>query len=268
MSEADAIDRVEEPVTVSSLTEDLRALGIDSGDTLLVHASLSALGWVCGGAPAVVDALQTVLTPRGTLVMPTHSTQYSDPAGWEDPPVPDDWVQPIRESRPPFRPAVTPTRGMGTVPECFRCYPDVVRSRHPEVSFAAWGAAAEAVTRDHSYDVGLGEGSPLAEVYDRGGQVLLLGVGHDRNTSLHLAECRAALELPAGPTTVRVMVDGAETVIEYASVETDASDFVALGAGFEAEVGLDEGTVGAATAKLVHQPTLVDFAVAWLEANR
>jgi len=69
---------------------------------------MSALGWVVGGPPAVVDALQEVLTDDGTLVMPTHTSQYTDPTAWQAPPIPDDWVDQIRESRPPYRPEVTP----------------------------------------------------------------------------------------------------------------------------------------------------------------
>lgn len=268
MSEADAIDRVDRPVTVSSLVNDLDSLGIGSGDTLLVHASLSALGWVNGGAPTVVDALQTVLTAEGTLVMPTHSTQYSDPATWEAPPVPAGWVDEVRETRPPYRPAVTPTRSMGAVAECFRSYPGVVRSRHPEFSFAAWGAAAEAITADHAFDAGLGEGSPLAAVYDHDGSVLLLGVGHDRNTSLHLAEHRADLDRAVHRNAVPVRTDDGVELVEYEDPATDSSDFATLGAAFEADIGLTEGSVGAATAKLVDQRALVDFAVDWLEANR
>lgn len=268
MSEADAIDRVDEAVTVSSLEQDLRALGVQAGDTLLVHASLSALGWVCGGAPAVVDALQRVLTADGTLVMPTHSTQYSDPAEWEHPPVPDAWVSTIRACRPAFRPALTPSRGMGAVPECFRDYPDVTRSRHPECSFAAWGAAAETIVADHSFDYGLGEESPLGRVYDRDGRVLLLGVGHDRNTSLHLAEYRAAIP-HASRRNVAPVLEGDDVVrVEYEDIETDSADFAALGADYEAEVGVIEGQVGGAVATLAEQRPLVDFAVDWLETNR
>jgi aminoglycoside 3-N-acetyltransferase len=268
MTEANAIDRVETPVTVGSLVDDLRSLGLDTGDTVLVHASLQALGWVCGGPPAVIDALQSVLTTTGTLVMPTHSTQYSDPATWSQPPVPDDWEPVIRAERPPYRPAVTPTRGMGAITECFRDYPGAQRSRHPEMSFAAWGADADGITANHAFDYGLGEASPLGRLYEQDGYVLLLGVDHDRNTSIHLAEYRADLAPGTHENTVPIeRDDGAET-ITYRDLETDSSDFDELGADYEADVGLETGRVGAATAKLLEQPSLVDFAVDWLEANR
>ena len=268
MTEADAIDRVDDPVTVSSLIDDLRDLGIEAGDTLLVHSSMSSLGWVAGGPPAVVDALQAVLTDAGTLVMPTHSSQYTDPAAWEAPPVPDDWVDQVRESRPPFRPDVTPTRGMGAIPECFRNYPETIRSRHPAFSFAAWGAGAEAVVADHGLDDSHGEDSPLARVYDRNGDVLLLGVGHDSNTSFHLAEYRAEFPKETTVSSAPIVEDGRRVDVELEDIETSTHDFEELGAAFERRVGLTEGTVGAATAKLGSQRALVDFAVQWFETNR
>lgn len=268
MSEADAIERVDEPVTVSSLAADLRDLGLEAGDTLLVHSSTSALGWVAGGPPAVVDALQEVLTDDGTLVMPTHTSQYTDPAVWEAPPVPDDWVGQVCESRPPYRPSVTPTRGMGAIPECFRNYPDVVRSRHPQFSFAAWGADAAEIVGDHGFDGSLGENSPLARVYERDGDVVLLGVGHDTNTSIHLAEYRADFPKETITSTAPILADGRRVDVEITDLETSTDDFEELGEAFEREVGVCTGAVGAATAKLVDQRALVDFAVEWFEANR
>ncbi|RDZ40740.1 AAC(3) family N-acetyltransferase [Haloferax sp. Atlit-47N] len=268
MSEADAVERVDEPGTVDSLAADLRALGVERGDTLLVHSSLSSLGWVAGGPQAVVDALQTVLTDDGTLVMPTHTGQYTDPSVWENPPVPDDWVETIGESMPPFRPDVTPTRGMGAVPECFRNYPGVVRSEHPTVSFAAWGAAAEEIVGGHELDYGLGDGSPLARVYDRGGDVLLLGVGHGNNTSLHLAEHRADFEKTRTRERAPLLRDGERVVVEYDDIEVETDDFEAVGEAFETTVGATEGSVAAATATLFDQPALVDFAEDWFESNR
>lgn len=266
--ERKAIQRHDEPVTVSTLVSALRELGVRPGETLVVHSSLQSLGWVCGGPQAVVDALQTAVTTSGTIVMPTHTGQYTDPAVWSNPPVPDDWVAAIRAEMPPFRPSVTPTRAMGAIPECFRTYPDVIRSDHPVVSFAAWGADADAVVADHDIDYGLGENSPLARVYERDGSVLLLGVGHDTNTSLHLAEYRADIEPPTVSSEAPILEDGRRKTVEYVDIETSTDDFADLGSSFERQVGLSEGAVGAATAKLASQRSLVDFAVDWLERHR
>lgn len=268
MGERDAIDRVDEPVTVPSLIADLRELGIEGGETLLVHSSLSALGWVAGGAPAVVDALMEAVTESGTLVMPTHTYQYTDPADWSNPPVPDEWIEIIHESIPPFRPGVTPAWSMGAIAECFRSYPGVVRSRHPELSFAAWGADAEAVVADHSFDYGLGEESPIARIYERDGKVLLLGVDHMVNTSIHLAEYRATFPREIVEHGAPVLEDGERVHVEYEDIVTSTDDFADLGADFEREIGAREGEVGAASATLIDQPKLVDFAVEWFEVHR
>ncbi|MCU4973437.1 AAC(3) family N-acetyltransferase [Halobacteria archaeon AArc-m2/3/4] len=267
MSEEQAVESVDDPVTVPSLTTDLRELGLEAGDTVLVHSSLSALGWVCGGPPAVVDALQEVVTETGTVAMPTHSGDYSDPADWSNPPVPDEWEVTIRETMPPYRPAVTPTR-VGAVPECFRTYPETHRSDHPTVSFTAWGAEAETVVADHELDSRLGEGSPLARLYELDADVLFLGVGHDTNTSLHLAENRADIPIETVTGGAPILVDGDRKWVEFENIEEDTDDFADLGAAFEREIGLTEGQVGAGTAKLMDQRALVDFAVEWLEANR
>lgn len=159
--------------------------------TLLVHSSLSSLGWVCGGATSVVLALERVLGEGGTLVMPTHSSDLTNPAIWKHPAVPEQWWQAIREKTPTYSPDLTPTRQMGAIPECFRKQSGTIRSGHSHVSFAARGKDAESVTSSHSLEFSLGDGSPLARVYDLIGWVLLLGVSHANSTSMHLAEYRA-----------------------------------------------------------------------------
>lgn len=131
-----------------------------------------------------------VVTEKGNIIMPTHSALLSDPSKWEMPPVPKEWWQPIRDTMPAFHPAYTPTYLMGKIVETFLKFPDVIRSNHPEVSFAAWGRDKENVVRDHSLEFGLGEHSPLAKLYDMDCFVLLLGVGYDNNTSFHLSEYR------------------------------------------------------------------------------
>ncbi|KYH26602.1 aminoglycoside 3-N-acetyltransferase [Halalkalicoccus paucihalophilus] len=268
MSERQAIERVGEPNTSASLTAEFRALGIRPGEPLLVHASLSALGWTCGGPQAVCDALYEAVGEAGTVVVPTHTGQYTNPAGWSEPPVPEDWIETVREERPPYRPAVTPTRGVGTVPECLRNYPDAIRSRHPTVSFAACGSEARAIIADHGFDYGLGEESPLARLYERDGKILLLGVGHEKNTSLHLGEYRTAVPNETVRNSAPVVRDGKRVDVEYEDIETRTDDFADCGTDFEREVGLTAGTVGAATAKLMDQREMVDFATEWFEQNR
>ena len=158
---------------------------------LLVHSSLRAMGWVCSGAVAVIIALQEVLGATGTLVMPTHSTDLTEPSQWENPPVPESWWSVIRATMPAYHPDLTSTRSMGVIPETFRKQQGCLRSAHPHHSFCAYGHHASQIINSHSLEFGLGEGSPLARIYDLGGFVLLLGVGHESNTSMHLAEYRA-----------------------------------------------------------------------------
>ncbi len=270
MGEHAAVEEVENPVTVDRIATDLRELGVEAGDTLLVHSSLSELGWVAGGPQAVVDALQRVLTGEGSLVMPTHSTQYSDPSVWSNPPVPDGWVPQIREGMPPFRPEVTPTRGMGAVAECFRTYPGAKRSRHPLYSFAAWGAEAVDIVADHPFEDALGEASPLARVYERDGKVLMLGTEYETNTSLHLAEYRGEFEKERVSEGAPILQDCERTWVEWEDIEVNSDDFTEVSAAFEEACpdAVVEDEVGAATAKLIEQPALVDFATEWFSENR
>lgn len=270
MNETLPKDRSPEPITTESIASDLRGLGLREGQTVLVHASLSSLGWVCGGAPAVVDALQAVIGQSGTIVMPTHSPGNMDPAQMRSPPVPEAWYETIREQMPPYRPGITPTQGIGAIAESFRSYPAVHRSTHPQHSFAAWGTDAEFVTDNHSLEFSLGESSPLARVYDLDGDVLYLGTTHATNTSLHLGEYRSELDIPTKSQAGAVLVDGERQWVEWDDIDFDDEDFQACGDAFEREhpAVFETGTVGVADAKRMSQRKLVDFAVGWFEDNR
>jgi len=161
-----------EKFTRARLARDLSAMGVREGDVLLVHSSLRAIGWVDGGPAAVISALRDVLGPRGTLVMPVFTFNVS---GW---------------GVGAFDVASTPSR-VGLITEVFRRSPGVLRSKHPTHSVAAVGPlAAELIEGPLEYSP-LGKGSPLDRVRLAGGKILMIGVGQDRNSTLHLAECLA-----------------------------------------------------------------------------
>jgi aminoglycoside 3-N-acetyltransferase len=270
MSESSAIERSGDlPPTVDSLSDDLSRLGLSRGSILLVHASLGSLGWVCGGAVAVIEALIRVIGPQGTLVMPTHTAGLSDPGNWSNPPVPESWWSVIRENTPAFDARITPTRGMGAVAECFRCHPDVIRSDHPLLSFAALGPAAHEITSGHELENGLGINSPLGRLYELGGEILLLGVGHGNNTSLHLSEVRAyGTKQPMTSTGAPMMVDGRRQWVAFKEPEYSDHSFTSIGLAFSQETELvRSGLVGVGESLLMPQPPLVDFGADWLRKN-
>ncbi|MVO98582.1 aminoglycoside N(3)-acetyltransferase [Paenibacillus lutrae] len=260
------------PLTQRVIAGELRMLGVQEGMTLLVHSSLSSLGWVNGGTQAVIAALQQVLGPTGTLMMPTHTGDLSDPANWCNPPVPEEWWDTIRETMPAYDPAATRTFGMGALPEAFRAYPGVHRSAHPQFSFAAYGPEAERLTAGHELPYGLGEQSPLARLYELGGYVLLIGVGHDSNTSLHLAEYRGEYsgKRTASSGAPVINREGKREWAVFDDVAMDSDDFVRIGAEFEAACPdlVQRGQIGLASSLLTPQRPLVDYAAEWMKLHR
>lgn len=258
-------------ITTKTLVHDLTRLGLSAGQAVLAHTSMKALGGhVVGDAPAVVDALLQVITPAGTLIMPTHSTNNTDPATWGSSPVPPEHWATIRAEMPPYRPDITPSNRMGAINECFRTYPGVRRSDHPAFSFSARGRWADFVTADQSLDNSVAEQSPIGRLYELDGWVLLVGVDYTHNTSLHLADFRANYpHKQVEENGSAMLVDGRRQWVTYRDEAIGMDDFAAIGAAFEVETGeVIIGQVAGATARLMRQRPLVDFAVRWLETHR
>ena len=269
MSEHQSVENTPHPNTRASLAEDLRQVGLKAGDVVIVHSALSKLGWTVGGAETVVLALMDVVTSAGTLVMPTHSANNTDPAMWENPPVPENWWPIIYEHMPAYNPQTTPTRQMGAIVDCFRSFPEVCRSSHPSMSFAAWGQHAEFVTANHDLSEDVGDKSPLGHIYELDGKILLLGVPHSNNTSLHLAEFRSDYPGKKHETQgAAMLVNGKRQWVNYEVLEIDSDDFVAVGTAFEESIDYQPGKVGQAETRLLSQCAIVDFAVQWFYENR
>lgn len=265
---ADQIAETPAPRTRRTITADLRALGVAEGDVLLVHSSLSSLGWVAGSAMTVIQALFDAVGADGTLAMPAHSSTWTDPANWQNPPVPADWVPKLRDEWPAFDPALTPAHRIGILAEAFRVLPGTRRSYHPCHSMTANGAAAERIVANHDLSASFGDDTPLGEMVALDARVLLLGVGHSSNTSLHLAEHRAAGR-PLKREGAAMIVNGERRWVEYDTPDYDCERFADIGAAFEADRPGDVrfGKVGSATARLMSMRALVAYAEEWFREH-
>ena len=111
-----------------------------------------------------------------------------------------------------------------------------------------------------------GEGSPLARLYELDAHVLLLGVGHANNSSMHLAEERADWPLKKScDHSAPLILRGKRQWVTFEALDYDSDDFDLAGESFDAQVA---GKVGQAEARLFLQRDVVDHAVAWIQANR
>jgi aminoglycoside 3-N-acetyltransferase len=263
------------PITRRQLHDDLAGLGLSTGDVVLVHAAMSRIGWVLGGAVAVVQALLDVVGRTGTIVVPTGTAGNCDPARWGrtlGKAVPEPHWQAIRDQLPAFDPAVTPSTGMGAIAEAVREWPAAMRSTHPQSSFAALGPQARYLTEIHDRDCHLGERSPLGRLAEMNASVLLLGVDYDVCTAFHLAEYRQ--KHPGTRDYECVVLDPkvGRTWFYYEDVDLRADDFAVLGKAFETSPGGKDcvriGSVGSSTARLLPFHAAVTFATQWMPANR
>lgn len=256
-------------VLKQDILEALEKVGVCRGQVLMVHTSLSSLGYVCGGAQVVIEALLEAVGREGTIMMPAQSWKNLDPATgvhWE---VPESCWPLIRENWPAYDKNITPTNTMGAVAEMFRQWPGAVRSDHPARSVAAWGKEAAWLTADHDLSNIFGDGSPVGKLYELDGLVLLMGVGYDKNTSLHLADVRAAY--PGKHNCLEhsaVMENGRRVWKGYETLFVDGEDFSDIGTAFEKACTVRKASLGNGTLRLMKQRELVDFAVQWIEKNR
>ena len=259
--EASVVRRTPSPITSTMIAAALGEVGVTAGSVVIVHTSLSRLGWVVGDAHAVVEALLAAVGPDGTIVMPAHSS-LSDPGGWVNPPIPQEWHEVVRAETPAFDPALTPRRAMGRVVECFSHLAGVLHSGHPAVGFLAYGPQAEAIVGHHPLNNALDDASPLGRLYELHARIVLIGVGHENNTSLHLAEHRADYagkqSMSAG---VAMLVDGVRRWVTYDDLDLDESDFPDIGAAYAAAGG-DHVVVplGFGQITACSMPKIVDFA--------
>jgi len=128
---------VMEPLDLTRLVADLRRGGIEAGDVVMVHSSLSRIGNVLGGATTVIRSIIEAVSPGGTVIMPCYGSA-------------DEAVRRSNQGDPiDLRTARSAT---GIITETFRSWPGVFRSSHPFSSACAWGDKAGFITSGHDSD--------------------------------------------------------------------------------------------------------------------
>jgi aminoglycoside 3-N-acetyltransferase len=227
----------------SQLVRQLGALGVEPGGVLLVHAAFSRIAPVEHGPRGLIEALQAAVGGRGTLVMPSMADD-------------DDTA---------FDRGRTPCRGVGVLADSFWRMPGVVRSDSPH-AFAALGRQAVRITLPHPVDVPHGLNSPPGRVYELDGQVLLLGVGHDADTTIHVAENIAGVRYRQRKHAT-IIVDGQPRRYEYGETDHCCEKFSLLDSWLEERGRQHRGLVGHAEARLARSRDVVAAALERLREN-
>ena len=220
------------------VAEQLRTLGVREGGVLVVHTSFRAVRPVEGGPLGLIAALRDALGPEGTLVLPSGSGNDDEP----------------------FDPRTTPVReDLGILAELFWRQPGVLRSNQFD-GFAAIGPRAAEIVSAPLMLPPSAPGSPISVVHELDGQVLLLGVGHDSNTMLHLAELMGGAPYRV-PHHYTVIENGRPVRIDYLENDHCCAEFAKMDTWLRAAGLQAEGLVGHAQSRLARAQDVVRIAI-------
>jgi len=241
-------------VTKNRIKKDLRNLRLKKGDWLLVHSSLKSLGCVKGGADTVIDAVMEVISKSGLFMVPTFTfTNFT----------------------PFFDPEKTPSQ-MGLITETLRQREESVRSWHPRHSVGVLGEKTKEVVSGHLQAGSVGKGSPIDKLAKKGGYVLLLGVGHTANTTIHTAEVYAGLpylytvkDSPDFPEQglVKIPHNGKKIKVDLPPYPTCSEGFWKLELLLRNRGQIRYGKVGQAHCQLIKCQDIVDAASSLLRQD-
>ena len=247
------------------LAAGLRDLGLIAGDVVLVHSSMKGLGYVEGGSEAVIDALLEVVGGEGTVLFPTLTGSKYD--GPDHPPSIDLTTT-----------ACAPW--VGVVPETARRRADAVRSVHPTHSVVALGANREMWTHGHEQGASpCDAASPYFRLMEHGGKILLLGgVTHDSNTSLHCIEEIAGVPYHLQPDFtdgVVALPDGRDVIVpnrlhlwqdRYSELDL-LRDFTIVGDQLAVAGAQRDHKIGASISTLIDAGAMRDVLLPILQRN-
>jgi aminoglycoside 3-N-acetyltransferase len=226
-----------------ALIQQLLDLGIQPGGVLLVHTAFSKVKPIEGGPIGLISALHATLGLSGTLVMPSMS--YDDEL--------------------PFDKTKSHCAEMGITAETFWRLPGVLRSDNNH-AFAAVGSLAEKILAPHPIDIPHGPDSPVGKVYELDGQILLLGVEHTSNTTIHLCENMAGVRYRRDKY-LTVLKEGKPTRLVYSEIDHCCQNFSLVDGWLDEQQLQKRGKVGHADARLIRSRDIVEVVTERLNKN-
>lgn len=279
--------------SIETLATDLRRLGVGAGHCLMVHASMRAVGPVERGAVGVIEAIEAVIGPDGSILMILGAV---DDHAWVNDEAEDARAALLADAQPFDALRTSADPDMGVLAEVFRTMPGTVVSDHPEARFGARGRLALEFTRAVPWGDYYGADSPLERFVAQGGGVLRLGADDNTTTLMHYSEQLAAVPAPKhrvrrhrrfirdGEPVIGVIdtLDDTDGIADYDLGAYDPADFdascidSATGRIDEFAVvlhdyrrsdGVRTGPVGATDAELFDADAFVAFATKWIEAH-
>jgi aminoglycoside 3-N-acetyltransferase len=252
------------PLSKPMLVEEFKSLGLENGDKVLVHSSLSSFGYVIDGARAVIDALIEVVGDKGLIMMPGHSSWNSHPSTWSNPPMPKEWEKHIADNILPYDPDRSAIDFVGVIPNAFSKYKSVIRTNHPSVSFLMYGDYDGWIEQPLNNPLGIH--SQLMKLYKEGGKSLFLGVDYSNATALHLSEYLSD-NISFEVNKSKVLVDGKALWMDITEKEAQCEFYNIIGALYEKEHEYHERVIGYSLSKLVDIKKLVDTGKSFMDRN-
>jgi aminoglycoside 3-N-acetyltransferase len=256
--------------TRSTLSAELRALGVAAGDVVMAHASVRAIGEIAGGPDEIHLAIKDVIGASGTLFMYAGCPRYVDEVGRGN--LSAEEEAEVLEKLPAFDAETARCdRSHGALVELFRTYPGT-RVNHHVARFAACGGQADHLLSPQPWDFAYGRDSIFERFVALEGKILLLGSDHDNVTFLHHAEHIvdvpdkrvARFKVPVSENGVRVWRDMKEydTSDGGAHASWPEHFFARIVDEYLASTSNRGGTVGDATCHLIDARGLLGSALA------
>jgi aminoglycoside 3-N-acetyltransferase len=251
------------------LADGFRTLGVHPGDTVMLHASIRAVGAVAGGPDQIHLALKDALTADGTLMMYASCPEHYDEVGRGH--LGSDQERELLDKLPAFDPVTARSqRENGALVELLRTYPGSAVNSHV-ARFVVWGKHAAHLISTQPWDYAFGRGSALDRFVALDGRILLLGCDHDTVTFLHYAEHVADIpdknvaryRVPVNENGRRVWRDMAEFDTSDRGAHPNWPDrfFARIVDTYLAQTGNSGGHVGDAPSFLMDSRGLLELAL-------